>query len=256
MLSRGPLDAPTRIDGDGVLRGVYELKASRGMFRAQIEIDLDGKIAGLQVKEIKLDPPVVESTLPIALPFKGEWLVFWGGDKLAQNQHIGNPSQRRAADLEKVDNEGKDRTGDGKKNTDYFAFGAEILAVADGTVVSTSDGVHDNDPGAANGYAATGNTIVIAHDGGVHSLYAHLKNHSGRVKEGQKVKKGQVIALCGNSGQSSQPHLHFQLQDGPNMESSWGIDPVFAEVRLTRDGRTSNAKGYTFLKGDRIELPR
>jgi hypothetical protein len=256
MMSKGSLLATRRVGGDGAKHGVYEVKAERGAFRVELNLDAEGKISGLQVKELKVEPGVAQSTLPISLPFKNEWLVFWGGDTPALNQHVGNPSQRRAADLVKVDPEGKDRKGDGKKNSDYFCFGAEILAVADGTVFMATDGLPDNEPGSMNPYAATGNTVVLVHEGGMHSLYAHLQNHSVKVKEGAKVKRGAVLGLCGNSGQSSQPHLHFHLQDGPRMESSWGIEPVFAEVRLTREGRTTKGTAYTFLKNDRIEPPR
>ncbi|MDB4943966.1 MAG: Peptidase, family, partial [Labilithrix sp.] len=256
MLSQGPLLAFKRIGGESPQQGIFELKAEHGLFRAVLTVDAAGKIAGLGVKELKVEPPVAKSTLAAGLPFKGEWLVFWGGPTPGQNHHVGNPSQRRAADLVKVDNEGKDHTGTGKKNTDYLAFGAEILAVADGTVVAVVDGVHDNEPGVMNPYAAFGNMVIVQHEGGAHSVYGHLKNHSPKVKEGAKVKKGAVLGLCGSSGNASQPHLHFQLQDGPTVEASWGIEPVFPELRLTRDGKTSNAKDYTFLKGDRIEAPR
>ena len=256
MLSKGPLLAMKRVGGEGSQHAVYEVQAERGIFRVEIHLDAEGKIDGLQVKELKVDPVVAQSTLPISLPFKGEWLALWGGDTPAMNRHLADPSQRRAADLVKVDAEGKDRKGDGKKNSDYFCFGAEILAVADGTVLTASDGVADSEPGQMNPYAATGNTVILAHEGGIHSLYAHLQKHSVKVKEGAKVKRGTVLGLCGSSGQSTQPHLHFQLQDGPRMESSWGVEAVFPEVRLTRDGRTSKAKAYSFLKNDRIEPPR
>jgi murein DD-endopeptidase MepM/ murein hydrolase activator NlpD len=93
------------------------------------------------------------------------------------------------------------------------------------------------------------------HTGGVHSVYAHLKKRSVRVREGDKVKRGQVIGLCGNSGNSSQPHLHFQLQDGPRQEKSWGIDAVFQNVTVLRDGKAETVATYTFLKGDRLRAP-
>ena len=255
MLSHGELLAIMRVAGDD-RHGIFDIRAERGLYRAEVSVDNDGKIIGLNVKELKVEPPVVKSTLPLALPFKGQWLVFWGGDAPAVNQHIGNPSQRRAADLLKVDPEGKDHSGDGKKNTDFFAFGADILAVADGTVVSVIDGVPDNEPGALNPYAATGNSVTIEHEGKVFSTYAHLKDHSAKVREGAKVKKGTVLGACGNSGQTSQPHLHFQLQDSASMAASWGVEAVFAELVLTRDGKTSKSKDYTFLKGDRIEAPK
>ncbi|HSO34112.1 MAG TPA: M23 family metallopeptidase [Labilithrix sp.] len=256
MLSKGALSDARRVGGDGPAHGVYEVKAERGAFRFEVHVDADGKIGGLQVKELVVPPAVVQSTLPLALPFKGEWLVLWGGDTPALNAHVGNASQRRAADLVKVDAEGKDRKGDGKKNSDFFCFGAEILAAADGTVISAVDGVPDNEPGQMNAYFVPGNSLVIAHEGGVHSMYGHLQLHSLKVREGAKVKRGTLLGLCGNSGNSSQPHLHFQLQDGARMESSWGVEAVFPEIRLTRDGKTTKAKGYTFLKNDRIELSR
>ena len=256
MLSKGALRDPKRVGGDGTTHGIYEVKAERGAFRVEIHIDAQGKIAGLHVKELKADPPVVQSTLAWSLPFKGEWIVRWGGDNAAVNAHVANPSQRRAADVEKVDSEGKDRKGDGTKNSDFFCFGAPVLAAADGTVVSAVDGVPDNEPGQMNPYFAPGNAVILAHEGGIHSMYGHLQQHSLKVKEGAKIKRGTVLGLCGNSGNSSQPHLHFQLQDGPRMESSWGVEPVFSEVRLTRDGKTSKATAYTFLKNDRIEPPR
>lgn len=255
MLSKGELLAINRVGGDD-RSGIFDIRAEHGLFRAQVAVDDDGKLSGLNVKELKVEPVVMKSELALSLPFKGQWLVFWGGDNPAVNQHIGNPSQRRAADLLKVDNEGKDHSGDGKKNTDYFAFGSDVLAAADGTVTSVIDGVPDNEPGVLNPYVLTGNSITIEHDGKVYSLYAHLKDHSAKVREGMKVKKGTVLGLCGNSGQTSQPHLHFQLQDGPNMNASWGIEPIFQDVVLTRDGKTSKAKDYTFLKSDRIEPPK
>lgn len=256
MLSKGPLVETRRVGGEGAAHGVYEVRAERGAFRLEAHLDGDGKIGGLQVKELVVPPAVALSTLPIALPFKGEWLVMWGGDTLSLNAHVNNPSQRRAADLVKVDAEGKDRKGDGKKNSDYLCFGAEILAVADGTVVSAVDGVADNEPGQMNPYFVPGNAVTLAHEGGVHSMYGHLQIHSLKVREGAKVKRGAVLGLCGNSGNSSQPHLHFQLQDGPRMDASWGVEASFAEVRLTRDGKTKQASGYTFLKNDRIAPPR
>ena len=256
MLSKGPLLQPKRTGGDGAAHGVYEVRAERGAFRVELHIDGEGKIAALHVKEIEQEPPVVRTTLALSLPFKGEWLVFWGGDTASVNAHVGSPSQRRAADILKVDSEGKDRKGDGKKNSDFLCFGADILAAADGTVIRAVDGIADNEPGQLNTYFVPGNSVILAHEGGVHSVYGHLKAHSVKVREGTRLKRGTALGQCGNSGNSSQPHLHFQLQDGPRMEASWGVEAVFPEVRLTRDGKTSKATMYTFLKNDRIEPPR
>ncbi len=71
MLSKGPFLEAKRVGGDGAVHGVYELTAERGAFRIELHVDAEGKIAGLLVKPLKHEPPVVSSTLPIALPFKG-----------------------------------------------------------------------------------------------------------------------------------------------------------------------------------------
>jgi murein DD-endopeptidase MepM/ murein hydrolase activator NlpD len=189
------------------------------------------------------------------LPFRGEWLVFWGGSTLETNRHVTTPSGRRAADLDKVDANDRDHTGDGKRNEDYFSYGAEVLAVADGTVVQAIDGVEENVPGTLNPSHVGGNEIVIAHEGGEHSRYAHLQPGKHRVRRGDPVKRGDVIGIAGNSGNSSQPHLHFQLEDGSDPLRSWGIEPVFNDLQVTRDGRSFRATGYTFSKGDRIASP-
>jgi murein DD-endopeptidase MepM/ murein hydrolase activator NlpD len=102
---------------------------------------------------------------------------------------------------------------------------------------------------------ALGNSVVIEHPGPVFSLYAHLKTGSVKVKAGAKVKKGTVVGLCGNSGNTSEPHLHFQLQDGPLVDHSWGVEPVFHDVPVTRGGNAAVMKDYTWLKGDLVGKP-
>jgi murein DD-endopeptidase MepM/ murein hydrolase activator NlpD len=107
------------------------------------------------------------------------------------------------------DASGAKRKGDGKANSDYFAYGREIVAVADGTVVTVVDGVPENIPGVMAGYAIKGNYVVVRHGPKLFSLYAHLQPGRIRVKPGDTVKRGTVLGLCGNNGHSSEPHLHF-----------------------------------------------
>lgn len=80
-----------------------------------------------------------------------------------------------------------------KKNKDYYCFGKEILAPADGIVIETIDGVRDNKPGSMNPYSAIGNAVVIKHSKNEFSVFAHLKQNSIKVKPKDKVKQGQVI---------------------------------------------------------------
>jgi murein DD-endopeptidase MepM/ murein hydrolase activator NlpD len=250
---KGRIVAVEREPGGDPRNATYRFKAERGDWQVKLNLDPDGKIGGLAFTEPAAPPPVVaKSTLPMGLPFQGQWLVFWGGDHETVNYHVKSPSQRRAADLVIVNAEGKSYKGDGKKNEDYFAYGKNILAVADGTVVQAIDGMQENAPGVMSPLMALGNSVVIEHPGPVFSMYAHLKTGSVKVKAGAKVKKGTVVGLCGNSGNTSEPHLHFQLQDGPLVDHSWGVEPIFANVSVTRGGTASTMKDYTWLKGDLV----
>jgi murein DD-endopeptidase MepM/ murein hydrolase activator NlpD len=195
-------------------------------------------------------PDVARSDLALQLPFRGRWRVVWGGDTVALNQHADQPSQRRAADLVMQGSDGRSHRGEGKQNEDYLAYGQEILAVAAGEVVTVIDGVPENSPGSMNPYLALGNAVIVRHPADLYSVYAHLQPGKLRVKPGAKLKQGAVLGLCGNSGNSSEPHLHFQLQDGPRVEASWGVEAVFRGVAVVRAGAPGEMADYTFLQGD------
>jgi murein DD-endopeptidase MepM/ murein hydrolase activator NlpD len=232
----------------------YLLSAQKGDWVLSLDLDAEGKVAGMKLTEPPAPPPVVTTNdIPIALPFKGPWTVFWGGDNFEVNKHVEHNSQRRAADLVVVGANGKTFRTDGKANADYYAYGQELLAVADGTVVTAIDGVPDNAPGTMNPYFTTGNTVIVQHGPKLFSAYAHLQPGSQRVKQGSTVKKGEVLGLCGNSGNTSEAHLHFQLQDGPLFESAWGVDAVFDSVKVARGVQESTPTDYRFLKGDVVE---
>jgi murein DD-endopeptidase MepM/ murein hydrolase activator NlpD len=256
--AKGSIEKFTRDDaGSSDQHAVYRFHAERGDWRVEIHLDEDGKIAGLKVTVIdststRAEPPVAKSSIDLALPFRGQWTVFCGGDRLELNHHVNAPSQRRAADLVIVGSDGKTHRGDGKTNGDYYAYGQDILAVADGEIVTVVDGVPENLPGELNSYFVPGNLVVMRHTGNLYSAYAHLEPAKMRVKVGTRVKRGTVLGLCGNSGNSSEPHLHFQLQDGPQFEKSWGVEAVFQNVTVARDGKSERVASYSFLKDDRV----
>ena len=233
----------------------YQLLAQKGEWLMEIHLDGTGGISGFKLtRPPPPPPPVASNDIPLGLPFRGRWTVFWGGDNLEVNRHASDNSQRRAADLVGVGEDARTSRPPGKTNEDFLAWGREVLAVADGEVVTVVDGVPENSPGTVNPYMATGNVIVVRHGPRLYSAYAHLQPGSPKVKAGAKVKRGDVIGLCGNSGNSSEPHLHFQLMDGPRFESAWGVEAVFRDVRVERDGKKSIPAQYRFLKGDVIEL--
>ena len=112
--------------------------------------------------------------------------------------------------------------GDGARNEDHFAFGAEILAVADGTVAFVRDGMPEETPfepptSLRQPLDYGGNEVVLELEPGVFAFYAHLQPGSIRVAIGEAVKAGQVLGLLGNTGNTEAAHLHFQLADGPDV---------------------------------------
>src|SRR5206468_11320511 len=129
--------------------------------------------------------------------------VYWGGDTRELNHHHDVPNQRFALDLLGVGEDGKTQKGDGSRNEEFYAFGREVLAPADGTVIEVIEGVRDNTPGSMNPYSALGNCVVIQHRTEEVSMLAHLKRGSIVVKVGDNVKRGQLLGKCGNSGHSS-----------------------------------------------------
>ena len=111
----------------------------------------------------------------------------------------------------------------GVKNDDYFAWNQPVIAPADGVVVVADDGVADNQPNRAPGGNLYGNLIVIDHGTEEFTLLGHLKNGSLLVKPGDRVTQGQRLARVGNSGMSTEPHLHFQLMDTADWQTAHGL---------------------------------
>lgn len=147
---------------------------------------------------------------PFSLPFYGEWKVSQGVDGAYTHQGLW----RDAFDFV-VEVDGKQYQGDGASVKDYYCYGKPVLAPGDGTVVWVEDGVDDNLIGASNKVQNWGNYVVVKHWDGFYSLMAHLKRDSFLCEVGQNVKRGEELALCGNSGFSPYPHLHFQFQASP-----------------------------------------
>lgn len=152
----------------------------------------------------------------------------------------------------KTDAEGRTFNGNPKLNESYYAFGQELIAPADGTVVYAVDGVHDNIPGEMNRMFAPGNLVVIKHAEKEYSLFAHFKQNSIRVKVGEKVKQGQTLGLSGNSGNSSEPHLHFQVQNTPFFSSEASMKVFFEMVTAKQGDKTEMKNDYSPVKGEKI----
>jgi hypothetical protein len=127
-------------------------------------------------------------------------------------------AQRFAIDWVKVDAVLRTFRGDESKNSSYFAYGTDVLAVADATVSRINDGMPENVPHEPPIFpfsldTAAGNYVILDLGSSRYALYAHLQPGSMRVKVGDRVTKGQPLAQLGNSGNSSEPHLHFHVCD-------------------------------------------
>ncbi|NVK22434.1 MAG: M23 family metallopeptidase [Kangiellaceae bacterium] len=145
--------------------------------------------------------------LTIRIPMDGKIKVAWGGDKVNQNYHAEYAGQRWAYDLIV-----EPHSHGSQNNEDYGCFGKAVLAPISGEVKSLAndqlDRVPDNE--AEDIQNAYGNYIVIKPDESEHRLIiAHLKQGSVTVKKGQFIEEGMPIAQCGNSGNSTEPHVHI-----------------------------------------------
>lgn len=184
------------------------------------------------------------------LPFEGEWLVARGGITPEASHSWELAAQRFAYDFLVADAGGRTHTGDGTCPEDYLAYGRPVLAPADGTVAAVCDGVRDA-PRPGTGWLDwrardfRGNWIVIRHAEGEYSFLAHLVPGSIRVRPGDVVRRGQEVGRCGNSGDSTEPHLHFQLQDDPDFFRAAGLPVAFSACVV--DG--VSAEGPVNLRG-------
>jgi murein DD-endopeptidase MepM/ murein hydrolase activator NlpD len=145
-------------------------------------------------------------------------------------------AQRFAIDWLQFGKNGELAVGKGAENRDYASYGAEVLAVASGRVVGLKDGIIENKPASRavpiTAETIAGNFVSLDLGNGRYAQYGHLQPGSLRVKVGDRVKPGQVLALLGNSGNSDAPHLHFQITDGPSFLESEGMPyslPSFVE---------------------------
>ena len=226
----------------GFERGAHVYRTSFDKAVSNLMISLSGqnnKINGFYIAPARpVGIPVLErNTTRMILPFNEEVFVYWGGTTLEQNYHVAEISQQYAYDILMV-SDGSSYEGDPKDNNSYFVFGKEIIAPCDARVVLVIDGVPDNEPGITNPDQLTGNTLVLQTPLNEYILMAHLQEGSIVVEEGQEVVQGEVLARCGNSGNTTEPHLHLSLQNTIDMEEATGAKLYFDRLRVNGEIKT------------------
>ncbi|WP_109299128.1 M23 family metallopeptidase [Aquimarina sp. AU474] len=195
------------------------------------------------------NPPILDRNVSdLILPFRGKWYVFWGGKKGSNNYHNAYPSMQGAFDFWVMGSNGKSHRIGATKNEDFYAFGKELMAPIDAKVVYIFDEVPDNDWPNMNSTAGVGNVVLLETKNKEYILLGHLKQHSIVVKRGQYVKQGQLLGLCGNSGNSTEPHLHFQVQNLPDFAAAKGAWVHFKKIKVNGEIK----EDYIPKRGDKI----
>jgi hypothetical protein len=178
----------------------------------------------------------------IAPPLRGgRWIAVGGAagphrralQAVNGGLHLG---QRFAVDFSALlDGQSRSHDGDPDQNASYHNYGQPVLAVGSGTVVEAVDGHPDQIPNQNAPVPlaeAGGNEVILDLGSGVYAGYGHLEPGSLRVKPGQRVRSGDVLGLLGNSGNSTGPHLHFQLMTDPSFLDADGLPFVIDGFRL------------------------
>ena len=124
-----------------------------------------------------------------------------------------------------------------------------MIAPCDAEVVLAVNGIKDNIPGELNPIYIPGNSVILRTENNEFLFFAHFKQNSIAVKMGQKVKQGELLGLCGNSGNSSEPHLHYHIQNIENTNKATGVKSYFSEIFVNGELK----KNYSPIKGEKIK---
>ena len=170
----------------------------------------------------------------IAPPLEGEWLVLQGGRSPLQNHHLAAYNQAFALDLVRL-RDGRifsDQTG----NASVHSWEQPLLSPVDGTVIVARGEMEDSEGAnlVVDPADAAGNVIVIEFDAGYFVVLAHLRHGTLRVGQGDRVRTGDPLALVGNSGNTTMPHLHLQVQTHADL---WDPDNRSIPFGFAPDGR-------------------
>jgi len=233
-----------------IVEQVFAFRGSRDTLRVRVHGNVDGRAAEF-TGSIPIKSEFAQNKY--IFPLRGVWYVGYGAS--FHTGHRWAIPEEFALDIAKIGETGLSHKGDGTRFDDYYAYGADVLAAADGRVINAANDQLE-DPSAmqrpnetqeayfarlqkeqgerlAKGLKAiTGNYVMIDHGKNEYSLYAHLQRNSVRVHVGDQVKAGDVIGKLGSSGNSTEPHLHFHVCDKPDPLMCAGIPVDFSNVTV------------------------
>jgi hypothetical protein len=213
------------------------------VFAQDIVQGLGGLVTFVRYRGSLPDAESYDQQVDYRLPVEGTWTVVNGSPEREYSHSWIYPNQRYAYDLLITDEEGRSRPEEAGPATEaYYCHDEPVLAPADGVVVDTFDAVLESD--RAGGFShplkrsIPGGHVVIRHADSEYSFLAHLRPGSATVEPGDRVARGQQVGRCGHSGNSSEPHLHFQVQDRPNFVTAASLPVQFDDVTVESPGVT------------------
>jgi len=181
-----------------------------------VAINGDGDLVDFQIAPVPTRPrdeySDYQDSTKLRLPFNGSWAVMQGGRTVYDNAFVGTEDSRYSVSFMFL-KDGMAFENQGKKNSDYYCYGQPVLSPAAGVIVQMANNSADHPPGRGPEIQSRGNYVVIAHGNSEFSLIPYLKAGSLKVRNGQRVKQGEAIGECGNSGSSFAPHVEYSLQN-------------------------------------------
>lgn len=185
-------------------------------------------------------------------PFDQPSYMFHAGHNTMVNYHVAHSSQQHALDIVLTYPNGQSRDGDAKDLESYACFGAPLIAPVAGRIERVVTDKPDQAIGTSDPKSPAGNHVVIRMDDTHYALLAHMKEKSAIVKEGDLVAVGDKLGECGNSGNTSEPHLHFQIQRYPDLFAKGGYTyPVnFDGTTRVRGGKKLSQDGLFYRRND------
>jgi hypothetical protein len=187
------------------------------------------------------DAESYEQQVSYRLPFEGTWTVVNGSPEREYSHSWIYVNQRYAYDFLITDEQGRSRPeGTSTAVENYYCYDEPVVAPADGVVVDTFDTALEASRGGGFSHplkrSIPGGHVVIKHAESEYSFFAHLRPRSIAVSPGEYVTRGQRIGRCGHSGNSSEPHLHFQIQDRPDFAMAASLPVRFDDVDIEYPG--------------------